>query len=149
MIASGVEDIETYANTNNRCVTWAVLEDKATGELLTVFGTHYNPDGGETGERDRATQAQKTLDCIERVTAEYGGAVVLMGDFNTTLGSDRFAYDILAKEYTDVLAGKGIDHIFYDPTQLSVAQSRVESGRFTENVSDHMPIIADVFYNKG
>ena len=143
LVASGVESIETYANVNNRCVTWAVLKDKETDQLITAFSTHYNPDSGDTGEADRLTQAEKTHDIVEQVTAQYGGAVVLMGDFNTTSG--KSAYQLLASEYTDAFNGKGIDHIFYDPEQLTVVQTRTENGQFAENVSDHFPRIADVY----
>ena len=143
LVASGVESIETYINDNNRCVTWAVLKDKETNAQLIAFGTHYNPDGGDTGEADRLTQAQKTLDIIDHVTSQYSGAVVLMGDFNTTAG--KAAYQLLDTNYDDAFNGSGIDHIFYDPEQITVVQTRTESGQFTSYASDHNPRIADVY----
>ena len=143
LVASGVESIETYVNENNRCVTWAVLKDKETDAQIIAFSTHYNPDGGDTGEADRLTQAQKTLEIIEGVTEQYDGAVVLMGDFNTTAG--KAAYQLLDTKYDDAFNGSGIDHIFYDPNQMSVAQIRTESEQFTTHVSDHNPRMVDVY----
>ena len=66
-----------------------------------------------------------------------------MGDFNTTAG--KASYQLLDAEFDDAFGGNGIDHIFYDPEQIIVVQTRTEQGKFTSNASDHKPRIADVY----
>ena len=148
LIASGAESIEVSPDANNRCVTWAILEDKVTKDRLAVFGTHFSPHDGTAGEEQRALEAKKTFDIIGKTTEKYGGAVVLMGDFNTMRGTNRIAFSLLENEYTDVFDGEGLDHIFYDPSRLMVAQSYIDKDHFEILASDHWPIIADVIVKK-
>ena len=144
LVDSGYRDVYVkYDETNNRVVTWAVLEDKMTKERLIVFGTHWEV----TTEENRVKQAEMTAELIKEITAKYSGAVILAGDFNTRVGND--SYNKLAEltGYTDAVAntpGVAVDHIFFDSNKVTVSSAVIDSKHNTEYASDHLPIICDI-----
>ena len=165
LIASAAESIETYQNINNRVVTWAVLEDKTTGDYIIVFGTHFNSDAptkenGVWFENDRLTQANRTVDIVKKVVKDYPETAtrkvttILTGDFNTRSTKAGEAYEFPAyaalinglgmKNAFEGVAGNGVDHMFYNEDELEIKQAVIENAHFSNLASDHRPIIADV-----
>jgi len=149
LIDSGYTDIEKAAGLiNRRVVTWAVLKDKTTGEQLVVFGTHLTSHQDATGEADRITEIKKMRKVIEDVTAKHNGHVILMGDFNSYVGSS--AYNAIETEtgLTNVIktlasAMKTVDYVFLDDTMTS-ENIILNYNNQTEFGSDHRPVICDI-----
>ncbi len=65
-------------------VTWAVLQDKTTGEKFAISTTHFFHLSDRTkADPIRAINAQEIVDLTTRLTSQYDCAVVNMGDYNT------------------------------------------------------------------
>ena len=150
LIDSGYTDIEKANGLiNRRVVTWAVLKDKATGEKLVVFGTHLSSAQNPEGEADRIAEIKKIRTVIETVTANHtDGHVILMGDFNSYVGSS--AYNSIETEtgLTNVIktlasAMKTVDYVFLDDTMTS-ENIILNYNNQTEFGSDHRPVVCDV-----
>jgi endonuclease/exonuclease/phosphatase family metal-dependent hydrolase len=69
-----------------RIVTWAMLEDKKSGEIFYVFNTHFDHRGVEARLR--------SSDLISQKIAEIAGnsRVILTGDFNIRKNSEDYGY---------------------------------------------------------
>lgn len=65
-----------------RIVTWAVLQDKASGRQLAAFNTHFD----HIGRVARKESAKLLLERIKRIAGNL--PVVVTGDFNGTIDSD-------------------------------------------------------------
>ncbi len=150
LLESGYTDIAVKQTENYRVVTYAVLQDKATGEKLVVFGTHFE----STNEDDRLAQVPKLKTAVDAVTARHSGAtIVLMGDFNTAeYKSDNRAYAALESTFTD-LKNPVKDHMYASIDQVFVSKSatvkktHIEAGKHASNASDHKPVIVDITTN--
>ncbi len=144
LIDSGYKDIYvTPDTTNNRVVTWAVLEDKITKERLVVFGTHWEV----TSEENRVKQAEMAATLIKEITAKYEGTVIFAGDFNTRVGNEAYEKVKELTGYTDAVAkvaGVGVDHMFFEDSQVTVNSAVVDAKHNTQYASDHKPIICDI-----
>lgn len=149
LIDSGYTDIEKANGLiNRRVVTWAVLKDKTTGEQLVVFGTHLSSAQDATGEADRIAEIKKIRTVIETVTANYNGHVILMGDFNSYVGSSAYNSIETQTGLTNVIktlasAMKTVDYVFLDDT-MSSENIILNYNNQTEFASDHRPVICDV-----
>ena len=149
LIDSGYTDIEKANGLiNRRVVTWAVLKDKTSGEQLVVFGTHLTAHQDATGEADRIAEIKKIQVVIEAVTARYAEHVILMGDFNSYVGTS--AYNTIESEtgLTNVVktlasAMKTVDYVFLDDT--ATAENIIISySNQTDYASDHRPVVCDI-----
>lgn len=144
LVASGYKDVYVkYDTTNNRVVTWAVLEDKITKERLIVFGTHWEV----TSEDNRVKQAEMTAALIDEITTKYNGVVILAGDFNTKAGNASYSRLKKLTGFTDAVAntaGVGVDHMFFDSKQVTVNKALIDSGHNTQYASDHEPVVCDI-----
>ncbi len=84
LVAAGY-DVFHLRLTDNKGVTWAVLEDMATGIRLIAFSTHfwYQANGPES-EAIRELNAAHCVELLAKVKALYGDLpVVGGGDLNT------------------------------------------------------------------
>ena len=118
-------------------------------EKLVVFGTHLSSAQNPEGEADRIAEIKKIRTVIETVTANHtDGHVILMGDFNSYVGSS--AYNSIETEtgLTNVIktlasAMKTVDYVFLDDTMTSETII-LNYNNQTEFGSDHRPVVCDV-----
>lgn len=141
-----------------RIATWAILEDKETGEKYTHINTHLD----HVLESTRVSQCNVLLS--EMAKLETQGTVVCTGDFNTY--SDGDVYASMLKETDDAAltaknADGGITYHSYgkkaDEGQGAIdfifltKGTKVDTYKVIRNTvkdmypSDHYPIIADIF----
>ena len=156
LLESGYTDIgvkdESAAETkykNYRCVTYAVLKDKTSGEKLIVFGTHFE----STNDADRLAQVPKLKAAMDAVTSKYSGAtVVLMGDLNTAeYKTNEQAYTSLVNTLTDLKNtvfkedndNASIQKVFVSKT-ATVNKVTIEANKYAMYASDHKPVIVDI-----
>ncbi len=89
----------TYPGHN---VTWAVLQDKTTGEKFAASTTHFFHLSDRTqADPVRAINAQEIVDLSKRIIAKHDCAVLNMGDYNTyttDVGYPNFFTDGVLRE---------------------------------------------------
>lgn len=147
-----------YDSLCRRIASWAVLEDKTTGEVYTHINTHL--DHGEESTRD----AQCKVLLAEMAKLQTQGTVVITGDFNTYSDGDVYASMTAGADDAAVTAdiaveagityhnygkkadeGQGaIDFIFVTkdtPVDTYKVIKDTVQGMYP---SDHYPIIADI-----
>ncbi len=147
----------SYDSACRRIATWAVLEDKETGEKYTHINTHLD----HVLESTRESQCKVLLNEMEKLQTQ--GTVVISGDFNTYNDGDVYAAMLKGTDDAGVTAenadsgitfhsygkkkdeGQGpIDFIFV------TKDTKVENYRIIRDTakgmypSDHYPIVADV-----
>lgn len=144
-----------------RICTYAILQDRLSGEEIHVYNTHFSHVGSEA----RLRSAELIMDSISMKSQD--ARVILTGDFNTGPGSPPYneviesglkdSYDSglrLGPEGTFngfTLTGtydRRIDYIFYSgfEPEYYVTESIVIDNQY---LSDHFPIIAMLEYNNG
>ena len=137
--ASGVAFYTYPDGVNKRNVTYAILEDKVTGQKIAVFATHWSTDGEY--QPDEVTEMKN---CISNVLdGDYANIpVIILGDFNTA-GGNVENYNDLASDYTDFAPSvTSVDHIIGKGFE-SVAEG-IDTHSYTKFASDHKPIYADI-----
>ena len=94
---------------SKRAATWAIFEQKATGERFFFLSTHLEPSNDKKGSRKyynvRRRQANAVVDIIRRNNPD-GLPVIAVGDFNSTKWDKptNAPYDIMeAAGYADPL----------------------------------------------
>lgn len=140
-----------------RTCTWAVLENRETGERYAHLNTHLD----NAGTRARINGLNLILEKAE----SFDMPVVLTGDFNFPKGADLYKHitggafsdtSELAAEadegctshgYKDVTEGSPIDFVFVNEKITDVKAYKIirdkYNGRF---VSDHYPIYSDMVF---
>ncbi|WP_182868202.1 endonuclease/exonuclease/phosphatase family protein [Rhodopirellula sp. JC639] len=136
-----------------RTCTWIHFRDKRSGAQLYVANTHFDHRGAKA-----RTESGKLL--AERLgKLPKNLPVILMGDFNCTIGSEPYnamvtsladARNVSESEPTGpnstwngfkaIAPDRIIDHIFVrsiDVQQLAVHDPKTDRGRFA---SDHLPV---------
>lgn len=147
-----------YDSACRRIASWAVLEDKTTGEVYTHINTHLD----HVLESTRDAQSKVLL--AEMAKLQTQGTVVITGDFNTFSDGDVYASMIAGADDAAVTAdiaveagitfhnygkkedkGQGaIDFIFVTkgtPVDTYKVIKNTVQGMYP---SDHYPIIADI-----
>ena len=141
----------------HRTCTWAVLENRETGERYAHVNTHLD---------NRGAQARtKGIDMVLDKVSEFDMPVVLTGDFNFPKGSDLYK-QLTAGEMTDVSAvakkadsgstshnykdnvkGNPIDFILVNDKIAEVESYSIMREKYNDRfVSDHYPIYADMIF---
>ena len=149
LVDSGYTDIEKANGLiNRRVVTWAILKDKSTEKQLVVFGTHLSSEQSANGEADRIEEIKKIRAVIESVTSRYSGHVILMGDFNSYVGTNAYNAIETQTGLTNVVktlasALKTVDYVFLDNTMLA-KNIIITYNNQTEFASDHRPVVCDI-----
>ena len=152
LVDSGYTDIsKAPGQINRRVVTWAVLKDKTTAKQLVVFGTHLTAEQNEIGEADRIAEIKKIRTVIETVTSTYQGHIILMGDFNSYVGSNAYnELEVHAGQLglTNVVktlasAMRTVDYVFLDNT-MTAENIIINYNNQTEFGSDHRPVVCDI-----
>ena len=137
--ASGVAFYTYPDGVNKRNVTYAILEDKVTGQKIAVFATHWSTDG-----EYQPDEVSEMKNCISNVLdGDYANIpVIILGDFNTA-GGNVENYNDLASDYTDFAPSvTSVDHIIGKGFE-SVAEG-IDTHSYTKFASDHKPIYADI-----
>ena len=139
-----------------RTCTWAILQNKTTGEKYAHFNTHLDNGGAQAREEG--------LKLILKKISELDMPVVLTGDFNFTKGTAL--YRQLTTDLSDVSAiaavadsggtahgyGGGIgtapiDFICVNDKISSVKTYKIIREKYNDRyVSDHYPIYADMVF---
>ena len=154
-------------------VTWAVLQDKTTGEKFAVSTTHFFHLSDRTqADPIRAINAQEILDLSKQLVSKHNCAVVNMGDYNTystdvgypVFFQDNFLHDArfvsergLYLERTSHVQAvpKPADgsltmalDIFHVTDLTRVVRFRPPINTTTGNISDHFPSYLDIAVSK-
>ncbi len=147
-----------YDSACRRIASWAVLEDKTTGEVYTHINTHLD----HVLESTRDAQCKVLL--AEMGKLQTQGTVVITGDFNTYSDGDVYASMVAGADDAAVTAeiatDAGITYHNYgkkaDEGQGPIDFIFLTKGTRVENYqvittrikdmypSDHYPIIADI-----
>lgn len=141
-----------------RVASWALLEDKATGQRYTHINTHLD----HVLETTREAQMKVLIDCVNKVA--NGSPIIVTGDFNA-YEDDSLVYTVACESFNDTkkvaensdtgrtftVYGKyeedgtgAIDFIFADKSL------KVDTYKIIRNTvqdiypSDHYPIVADI-----
>lgn len=141
----------------NRVCTWAVLEDKATGERYVHLNSHFDHIGVKARE--------KSVELIVEKAREYTDApVVFTADMNVREGSDNYKQLVGAGVLADTKfqapdsmnyltyhdtnpglhSGDVIDYVMINEHFEALSYKVVTEGVDGEYVSDHFPIYADI-----
>ena len=153
-----------------RIATWMKLKDKATGKSLLVVNTHFD----HRGQQARIHSAELLRKRIDRLAGNM--PVVLLGDFNTTPGSEPFVKLTQAKNdvtpnppltdsrdltsakpegpnstwngFQAIVPNHRIDFIFIRGN-IQVARHRTLDARNEGRFpSDHLPVVIDTVLSK-
>ncbi len=147
-----------YGSLCRRIASWAILENKETGEKYTHINTHL--DHGEESTRD----AQSKVLLSEMSKMQMQGTVVITGDFNTYSDGDVYASMTAGADDASVTAkmvlDSGITYHNYgkieDKGQGAIdfifvtKDTKVDTYQVIRNTvqdmypSDHYPIVADI-----
>lgn len=142
---------------HNRTCTWAVLENRETGEQYAHVNTHLDHKGAEA--------RTKGLDLVLEKAASFDMPVVLTGDFNFPKGSKLYK-QLTSAEFTDTSAiaekadsgcthhaykgtvkGDPIDFILVNDEITDVKSYNIMREKYNDRyVSDHYPIFADMVF---
>jgi endonuclease/exonuclease/phosphatase family metal-dependent hydrolase len=149
---------KSFDSKHNRIATWAVLENKETGEKFTHINTHLD----HVLESTRVEQSKVLLNKIAEL--EKSTKVICTGDFNTKQGAD--AYNKMCETMTDsksvaaqsddgatyinygrnTLETKPIDFIFVSEG-VSVDTYKIIDEKIDRMyLSDHAGLCADVVF---
>lgn len=147
----------SYDSACRRIASWAVLEDKETGEVYTHINTHLD----HVLESTRDAQCKVLL--TEMAKLQTQGTVVITGDFNTYSDGDVYASMIAGADdaaFTAETADSGITYHNYgkkaDEGQGAIdfifvtKDTPVDTYKIIRDTvqgmypSDHYPIIADI-----
>ena len=152
---SETPDVPSRVETSslNRIATWAILEDKRTGEKLMYVNTHFE----HTSEEARTDEAYILQEYLAQKVEDY--PVYLTGDFNTY--TDSLAYIVMTDLLYDAKAnaaedGSGVDYtyhgygkvedyidfIFYYDTERAPVYASILSETYDGYVSDHFGVYA-------
>jgi endonuclease/exonuclease/phosphatase family metal-dependent hydrolase len=143
-----------------RIVTWGRFRDRASGDTLYLFNTHFDHVGVEA----RVESARLLGREIDRIAGE--GPVVVTGDFNappdsepirimtqhgladarTVSAEPPYGPDSTWNGFVAVTPGRRIDYIFVRGDGVSVRRyaTLAETYDGVRFPSDHLPVLADV-----
>lgn len=140
-----------------RTCTWAVLENKETGECYAHVNTHLDNKGPEARTNG--------LELVLEKAASFDMPVVVTGDFN--FAKDSELYNALVSDkltdvaeiaesadtgcsyhgYNGTTAGKPIDFICVNEKITNVKSYNIMREKYNDRyVSDHYPIYSDIIF---
>ena len=86
LLDSGMTYYSKYNNGRCRCITWAILKDKSSGQEFCFVSTHW--DGADT--ENTLTQSAELTAFVNKIVAEKGIPVFTTGDFNSNEWTKAF-----------------------------------------------------------
>lgn len=142
---------------HHRTCTWAILENRKTGERYAHVNTHLDHVGAEA--------RTKGLELVMKKAASFDMPVVVTGDFNFPKGSDLYKQltsgaltdvsaiaetadsGITCHGYKDVVEGNPIDFILVNEKITDVKSYNIMREKYNDMfVSDHYPIYSDMVF---
>lgn len=148
---------KSFDSKHNRIASWAVLEDKETGEKFTHINTHLD----HVLESTRVEQSKVLLTKISEL--EKSTKVICTGDFNTYETAEAYSVMTASMDDTKLLAEKsdtGITFHKYGTIEehedgaidfiFTTKGMTVDTYKIIRNTvegmypSDHYPIVADI-----
>ncbi len=154
-------------------VTWAVLKDKATSQVIAATTTHfYNIGGWDHKLPIRVENSQMILDVTKDIVKRHGCEVVNMGDYNMRpydeayhlmigdgiVDDTRFhsfrdgllfraAHAVGSTELIGGSPSRNID-FFFTTSKVNVFRTKIVINLHTSYCSDHWPVLLDFSLNK-
>lgn len=114
----------------NRVCTWAVLENKSTGEQYAHINTHLDHRGAEAREN--------SINMILEKAASFDVPVVCTGDFNLKQNSDLYtSLTAGVLQDTKFAAADTMDHATFHGFSETVDPARVIDFIFTDSRMNH------------
>jgi len=163
----GTFDTEQWDSVNRpkRSMTWAVLKDKNSGDIITHINTHLIL----SGKVGRVEQVKAICTKGKELQKKYGGQIVVTGDHNMAESSEPYQaylnngmYDSKylttnhnsVASFTDFdtayneLYGAPIDFCFVSQG-IAVSKYRVFGGRYSDGIiSDHSAVLTELYLQK-
>ena len=151
---------KSFDSTCYRIASWALLENKETGERYTHINTHLD----HVLETTREAQMKVLIECVNKVA--NGSPIIMTGDFNDY--EDSLVYAVACKDFNDwkVVAKQSddgrtftsygnkseeshkgigaIDYIFADKSLVVDTYKIIRDTVQGIYPSDHYPIVADI-----
>ncbi len=91
----------TTGGGDDKFITWAVLEEKATGKRVCIASTHLAYQTTTQGNTWRKEQVEQLCGILDNVRSQYNCAVIIGGDMNCKVSSEP--YNLYGtKGYTNV-----------------------------------------------
>lgn len=126
-----------WGSNNVRICTWALLENKETGERYVHLNTHLDHISGEA----RENQMNVLLTKVNEFVGEY--PIVLTGDFNDTAGSSM--YNLATEVLTDSSMAAPVTDNKYTYHAYGEAESKID---FIFVSNDTAPLVYHVIDDK-
>ena len=154
-----VKYTKSFDSACHRVATWAVLENKETGEVYTHLNTHLD----HVLEETRARQIEVLIDKLEQLQQKT--RVFCTGDFNTDQRSETYKRMLRVVDDSRAVAESSDDGITFHDYGKAAADgeyngaidyvfvpggSRVSTYKIIRNTvkdmypSDHYPVVADI-----
>ena len=147
LLDSGFRYIEqTVSTVNHRVVTWALFENRESGEQFLVFGTHLDSQS----ESERLLEAQKIAEFTEQMRQQYDVPAVLMGDLNSTVTGSAYLELDQNTDFDSACAPgsyPGVDHILCTP-EADVTGVGTDDSMASQTASDHRMVYADLSWSR-
>jgi len=152
----------------NRYVTYLHLEEKSSGEMLSVYNTQFcaeqtsseNLPEGMSAQDVNQSHAMTLVNTIDQAIGGNGSRVIALGDFNANSMSETMDFMLkqssfssgesnpveLDDTYTLVnnTALVGIDWILMLQDAFEVLNAEVIDNATTQAASDHLPVMASL-----
>ncbi len=156
-------------HTTSKSYTWAVFDEIGSGKRFAVISTHFTwaPDNfTPTPEQLRTQDAQEVMAKVAAIETEYFCPVIVMGDMNSTEGSQPYAVmasgnlcdaahnstataNLNYNTWHDVGSapvqnGTAIDHCFLSKTRIVSELFQMIVNDYAIQSTDHCPLVVDV-----
>ena len=171
-VASGWQRMQnTYnpsagRNYRGHQITWAILKDKANGQIFGVTSTHFfHLSDRSKANPVRVENARELLALVSKLEAQYNCPFISVGDYNSyptdeaykVLESSAIFADsrylatqermITAAGHThnkvNISGNPCIDYLFVTD-EVSVVRNKIAINEITATAGDHFPVFADV-----
>ncbi|MBO5453894.1 MAG: endonuclease/exonuclease/phosphatase family protein [Clostridia bacterium] len=144
-----------------RTMTWAVLEDKETGEVISFVNTHVV----RSGKKARVEQVKLLHQKGNELQQKYGGGIIVVGDHNFKENNEPYREykngGLVDSKYqttnhvshtsatsfgtSSEVYGAPIDYCFISPETFKVQKYDVFNGAYPEGaVSDHSALYVEL-----
>lgn len=147
LVDAGYHPYSGANNANSKSVSWAVVTDQHTGQLLGFFSSHFYYTGDEVGRETRKRNAKELSELIQGLHRQFNCPFVGGGDFNCTC-FDPPLQMLMERGFVDChpIAGKraqiGSMHSdpFFDPRlqMLTGCNNMDRSPDYRRHVIDHL-----------
>ncbi len=145
LLDSGWERI-VPANYNNYgwtgySITWAVLKDKATGDIFAVTSHHNLASSNEDAVDTRTQALVKVVNLVRNtIIANYNCPVFCVGDYNTKETNGDYRAMLSQPEFSDA---RYVAELGYSVGNSHGSKGKVICSGSTEETIDHILVVGD------